>query len=79
MIFLKKSVSLVAIMMIFATQLLAWGNNKEDYSLTKRRDFLRDAKTSARPIAKTFIVKRYTQRKKDLERGILPGEHLHSR
>lgn len=49
---------------------------KKDYDDIKRRDRERDAKTPAKPQEKESVVRRYTQRKKDLQRDIKPGEHF---
>jgi len=77
------------IVLMTATQAFAWGSSKDkdsksykkdkhkkDYDDIKRRDRERDANTPAKPLEKESIVRRYAQRKKDLQRDIKPGEHF---
>lgn len=77
-LFFKSVFLLYVAVMILSTQLLAWGRGKKDYSEIKHRDYIRDARTHPQALQKTIIVRRYTQRKKDLLRDIKPGEHFTS-
>jgi len=74
--YLVKSAGWVTLMTLVFSQSFAWGTKKKDYVDIKHRDRVRDSRAMAKPLERTSIVRRYTVRKKDLQRDIRPGEHF---
>ena len=74
--YLVKTAGWVTVMLLVFSQSFAWGTKKKDYVDIKHRDRIRDSRSIAKPQERTTIVRRYTFRKKDLQRDIRPGEHF---